>query len=57
MKGSNGESKGFGFVCYEKPESAIKAVTELHGKDGGLYVVRALKKEARIAEIKKTSER
>jgi len=25
-----GESKGFGFVCFEDPKSAVKAATELH---------------------------
>jgi polyadenylate-binding protein len=56
MKGENGESKGFGFVCFKTPSSAINAVSELNGKDG-LHVVRALKKEDRLAEIRKGTER
>lgn len=56
MKGEQGESKGFGFVCFKNPQSAINAVSELNGKDG-LHVVRALKKEVRQAEIRKATER
>lgn len=56
MKGDQGESKGFGFVCFKESHCAVKAASELNGKDG-LHVVRALKKEDRQAEIKKASER
>lgn len=43
--------KGFGFVNFEKPEEAAKAVAELHGKDG-LYVARAQKREERERELR-----
>jgi len=29
----DGSSRGFGFVAFEDPEEAEKAVTELHGKE------------------------
>ena len=50
MLTEEGESKGFGFVCYKKPESAIAAQKDLHGRDG-LYVKRALKKADRKKEL------
>ena len=53
---ATGKSKGFGFVCFKNSKSAEEAVRNMNGKDG-LFVVRALKKEARLAEIKKSSER
>jgi len=29
----DGSSRGFGFVAFEDPEEAEKAVVELHGKE------------------------
>lgn len=55
VKDENGESRCFGFVCFKKSEDAIKAALEMNGKDG-LYVVRALKKADRQAEIKRNTE-
>lgn len=52
-----GKSRGFGFVAYENPEAAEKAVEELNGKelnDGKtLYVGRAQKKNERQVELKR----
>ena len=61
MGEDKGESKGFGFVCFEDPKSAVKAASELHcdlhhaqsdqnpeerkAIEEGLYVRRAVKKE------------
>ncbi|GAB1291094.1 Polyadenylate-binding protein [Apodemus speciosus] len=55
MRDSSGKSKGFGFVSYEKPEDATKAVEEMNGKEmsgKALFVSRAQKKVERQAELK-----
>jgi polyadenylate-binding protein len=30
MEEGKGKSKGFGFVCFQDPKSAVKAASELH---------------------------
>lgn len=55
----NGSSKGFGFVNYDKPEDAQKAVEEMNGKEfhgKTLYVGRAQKKTERQQELKQKFE-
>lgn len=55
-----GKSRGFGFVAFENPEAAERAVDELNGKeltDGkNLYVGRAQKKNERQVELKRRFE-
>uniref|UniRef100_A0A914E7T3 Polyadenylate-binding protein n=1 Tax=Acrobeloides nanus TaxID=290746 RepID=A0A914E7T3_9BILA len=56
---ANGKPKGFGFVAFEKPESAEKAVEEMNGievvpgSDRKLTVCRAQTKVERLKELKK----
>lgn len=53
------ELRGFGFVSFEEPESAEKAVDDLNGQDINgklLYVGRAQKKVERQAELKRRFE-
>ncbi|XP_035790668.1 polyadenylate-binding protein-like [Anopheles albimanus] len=56
----DGKSRGFGFVAFENPDAAERAVQELNGKelsDGKvLYVGRAQKKNERQMELKRRFE-
>lgn len=55
MRDSEGKSKCFGFVNFELPEDAARAVQELNGKkvdDKDWYVGRAQKKSERETELK-----
>lgn len=60
MMTKDGKSRGFGFVAFENPEAAEKAVDEFNGKemaDGKtLYVGRAQKKNERQVELKRRFE-
>ncbi|XP_021346404.1 polyadenylate-binding protein 4-like isoform X2 [Mizuhopecten yessoensis] len=59
-EGPNMKPRGFGFVSYEDPESAEKAVDELNGLDINgktLYAGRAQKKAERQAELKDKFEK
>jgi len=60
MTDDNGKSKGFGFVAYENPEEAEKAVDGMneHEMPNGkrLTVCRAQKKSERLAELKRKYE-
>ncbi|CAO2577836.1 Polyadenylate-binding protein 1-like [Lemmus lemmus] len=59
MRDNNGQSRGFGFVNFEKHEEAQKAVDHMNGKDVSgqqLYVGRAQKRAERQSELKRRFE-
>ena len=57
MKDSDGKSKGFGFVCFQVPADAKKALDHFKKLaeeiQGGIYVTEAKSKEQRQQEIAK----
>lgn len=60
MTGYDGKVKGFGFVSFEEPEAAQRAVEELNGKEMAgsvLYCGRAQKRAERQAELKDKFDR
>ncbi|XP_067667097.1 polyadenylate-binding protein 1-like [Haliotis asinina] len=61
MTDETGKSRGFGFVSYEEPEAAKKAVDNLNGMELAsgkvLYAGRAQKKAERQAELKDKFEK
>lgn len=60
MSKDDGKSKGFGFVAFEDPEAAERAVAELNGKEivegKIMYVGRAQKKAERQQELRRRFE-
>ncbi|KAG8374185.1 hypothetical protein BUALT_Bualt11G0104700 [Buddleja alternifolia] len=58
-KDENGASKGFGFVNFENPDDAKRAVEAMHGSQLGskvLYVARAQKKSEREEMLRRQLE-
>ncbi|TRY72641.1 hypothetical protein TCAL_09964 [Tigriopus californicus] len=59
VKGEEGMNKGFGFVSFEDPECAERAVEDLNGKEINgrpMYLGRAQKKAERQTELKRKFE-
>lgn len=59
MRDDRGNSRGFGFVNFEKHEEAQKAVMDMNGKEVSgrlLYVGRAQKRGERQNELKRRFE-
>ena len=60
MSKDDGKSRGFGFVAFEDPSAADRAVADLNGKELGenkiMYVGRAQKKAERQQELKRKFE-
>ncbi|KAL0268577.1 UNVERIFIED_CONTAM: hypothetical protein PYX00_010458 [Menopon gallinae] len=60
MSKDDGKSMGFGFVAFEDPEAAERAVADLNGKEivegKALFVGRAQKKAERQQELKRKFE-
>nr|CAD7443667.1 unnamed protein product [Timema bartmani]CAD7455118.1 unnamed protein product [Timema tahoe] len=60
MSKDDGKSRGFGFVAFEEPEDAERAVDDLNGREiiegKMLYVGRAQKKAERQQELKRKFE-
>ena len=52
MRDENGASKGYGFVCFSKPENALSAMQTLNSPEG-LYVCEAKDKARRMAELER----
>lgn len=57
MRDSQGKSKGFGFVCFEDPASAEKAVQELNGRTDETNPADDSKPKLFVGEARKKSER